>query len=51
MGSINTHLSNFIDTWDGWAKVLTGLSKFSFSEVFEDLKFVFTYTKALLSSK
>lgn len=25
MGSINTHISNFIDTWTGWADVLASV--------------------------
>ncbi|CAB0710601.1 hypothetical protein FRC0119_01993 [Corynebacterium diphtheriae] len=25
MGSIHTHVSNFIDTWTGWANVIAGV--------------------------
>lgn len=27
MGSIYTHISNFIDTWEGWFNVINGLVK------------------------
>lgn len=50
MGSVYTHLNNFVETWEGWAKVLNGLYNFSFSGIFGGLKGIFTYTKALLSS-
>lgn len=51
MGSIHTHVSNFIDTWEGWAKVLNGLSNFSFSSFYAGLKEIFTDSRAVLSSK
>lgn len=51
MGSIYAHLNNFVETWEGWAKVLNGLSNFSFSGIFAGLKEIFTYSKIFLSSK
>lgn len=27
MGSVYTHISNFIDTWEGWINVINGLVK------------------------
>lgn len=27
MGSVHTHISNFIDTWEGWINVINGLVK------------------------
>ncbi|CAB0525228.1 hypothetical protein CIP101352_02009 [Corynebacterium diphtheriae] len=51
MGSIYTHLNNFVETWEGWAKLLNGLSTFSFSGLFAGLKYIFGYTQELLSSK
>ncbi|CAB0615866.1 hypothetical protein [Corynebacterium diphtheriae] len=51
MGSIANHLSNFIDTWEGWAKIINGLYNFSFSGIFGNLKSIFDASKVLLSSK
>lgn len=27
MGSVYTHISNFIDTWEGWGNLIKGLVK------------------------
>lgn len=27
MGSVYTHISNFIDTWEGWGNLIKGLIK------------------------
>ena len=33
---IQTHLDNFVDTWEGWTKVFTGLNGFIDSFVYND---------------
>ncbi|CAB0575921.1 hypothetical protein CIP107534_02014 [Corynebacterium diphtheriae] len=40
MGSITNHLSNFIDTWDGWAKVISGLAKLDLGNIYDSLKLI-----------
>lgn len=40
MGSITNHLSNFIDTWDGWAKVISGLAKLDLGNIYDNLKLI-----------
>lgn len=55
MGSIHTHVSNFIDTWEGWAHVIKGLSLIDFEGLYQHLQFVIkefgSETSSLFSSK
>lgn len=41
MGSIHTHISNFIDTWEGWMNVFAGLQKIEFGSIYKGLKQAF----------
>ncbi len=46
MGSVHTHISNFIDTWEGWINVINGLVK-----LFDSNKVSLSSTLSTLSSK
>lgn len=50
MGSIHTHVSNFIDTWEGWVNVLNGLAKFDFETIYTSFKSIGNFTKFVTSS-
>ncbi|CAB0660612.1 hypothetical protein CIP107561_01836 [Corynebacterium diphtheriae] len=50
MGSITTHLSNFIDTWDGWAKVISGLAKFDLGDIYKNLKLIVQASSDVVTS-
>ncbi|CAB0712851.1 hypothetical protein FRC0024_02082 [Corynebacterium diphtheriae] len=53
MGSIHTHISNFINTWEGWMNVFNGLYKIDFEAIYKGLKQAFVgfgdETSSLLS--
>ncbi|CAB0523086.1 hypothetical protein CIP100161_01913 [Corynebacterium diphtheriae] len=55
MGTIHTHVSNFIDTWEGWVNVINGLAKFDFEKIYASFKVIGEVAKvatsSLLSSK
>ncbi|CAB0709244.1 hypothetical protein ACDL59_04975 [Corynebacterium diphtheriae] len=55
MGSIHTHISNFINTWEGWYNVIDGLTQLNFKNIYDVLKaigeVVNASTSAVLSSK
>ncbi|CAB0968859.1 hypothetical protein FRC0457_01965 [Corynebacterium diphtheriae] len=50
MGSITNHLSNFIDTWDGWAKVISGLAKLDLGNIYDSLKLIVQASSDVVTS-
>lgn len=50
LSNVITHLNNFVDTWEGWEKVLGGLNHFVDSFVYNDSN-VFVNLFSLSSEK
>ena len=49
LSTIQMHLDNFVDTWEGWHKVVEGLSNWAgIANAFDAVKTAFEFTGEVL---
>lgn len=51
LSTIQMHLDNFVDTWEGWGKIVDGLKEIAnVKEVFEDFGTLIARSSTTVSS-
>ena len=48
LATIKMHIDNFVDTWQGWGKVITGLAAWEGSSAaYQDFVRIFSFTSSV----